>query len=127
MPTVAALGGRRLYAATMPWISLSLCRWKRCTRLSLTQSSPASTPSTGGMGRQLRALARSPFTRQRLTMLISRQRGADLETLARLIEAGQLTPVIGKTYPLHQAPDAMRHLQAGHARGKLVLTVTGAG
>ena len=70
---------------------------------------------------------RSPFTRQRLTMLISWQRGADLETLARLIEAGQLTPVIGKTYPLRQAPDAMRHLQAGRARGKLVLTVTGAG
>lgn len=51
----------------------------------------------------------------------------DLETLARLVEAGQLTPVIGKTYPLHQAPDAMRHLQAGQARGKLVLKVTGAG
>ena len=80
-----------------------------------------------GMSRQLRALARSPFTRQRLTMLISRQRRADLETLARLIDAGQLTPVIGKTYPLDQAPDAMRYLQAGHARGKLVLTVTGAG
>jgi NADPH:quinone reductase-like Zn-dependent oxidoreductase len=80
-----------------------------------------------GMGRQLRALARSPFTRQRLTMLVSRQRHADLETLARLIEAGQLTPVIGKTYPLHQAPDAMRHFQAGHARGKLVLTMTDAG
>jgi NADPH:quinone reductase-like Zn-dependent oxidoreductase len=80
-----------------------------------------------GMGRQLRALARSPFTRQRLTMLISRQRGADLETLARLIDAGRLTPVIGTTYPLHQAPDAMRDLLAGHARGKLILTVTGAG
>src|ERR1700760_2803049 len=80
-----------------------------------------------GMGRQLRALARSPFTRQRLTMLISRQRGADLETLARLIDAGQLTPVIGTTYSLRQAPDAMRHLQAGHARGKLVLTMTDAG
>ena len=80
-----------------------------------------------GMSRQLRALARSPVTRQRLTMLISRQRHADLETLARLIEAGQLTPVIGKTYPLRQAPDATRHLQAGHARGKLVLTETDAG
>ena len=80
-----------------------------------------------GMGRQLRALARSPFTRQRLTMLVSRHRGADLETLARLIEVGQPSPVIGTTCPLRQAPDAMRHLQAGHARGKLVLTVTGAG
>ena len=80
-----------------------------------------------GMSRQLQALARSPFTRQRLTTLISRHRRTDLETLAQLIEAGQLTPVIGKTYPLRQAPDAMRHLLAGQARGKLVLTVAGAG
>jgi NADPH:quinone reductase-like Zn-dependent oxidoreductase len=77
-----------------------------------------------GMSRQVRALARSPFTRQRLTTLISRQRRADLETLAQFIEAGQLTPVIGKIYPLRQAADAMRDLLAGHARGKLVLTVT---
>jgi len=80
-----------------------------------------------GMGRQLRALAQSPFTRQRLTTFVSRHRLADLETLAQLIEAGRLTPVIGKTYPLRQAPDAMRDLLAGHARGKLVLTVTDAG
>jgi NADPH:quinone reductase-like Zn-dependent oxidoreductase len=80
-----------------------------------------------GMGRQLRAVALSSFTRQRLTTLVSRQRSADLETLAKLVEAGQLTPVIGQTYPLSQAPDAMRDLQAGRARGKLVITVTGAG
>ena len=82
---------------------------------------------TGGMGRQLRALALSPFVRQRLTMLISKQNHADLERLAQLIEAGALTPVIDTTYPLRRAPDAMRHLEAGHARGKLVITVTGAG
>jgi NADPH:quinone reductase-like Zn-dependent oxidoreductase len=82
---------------------------------------------TGGMGRQLRALALSPFVRQRLTMLVSKQNHADLERLAQLIEAGALTPVIDKSYPLHQAPDAMRHLEAGHARGKLVITVTDAG
>jgi NADPH:quinone reductase-like Zn-dependent oxidoreductase len=80
-----------------------------------------------GMSRQLRALALSPFTRQRLTTFISRHRLADLETLAQLIDAGQLTPVIGKTYPLRQAPDAVRDLLAGHARGKLAITVTGAG
>jgi NADPH:quinone reductase-like Zn-dependent oxidoreductase len=72
-------------------------------------------------------MALSSFTRQRLTTLVSRQRSADLETLAKLVEAGQLTPVIGQTYPLSQAPDAMRDLQAGRARGKLVITVTGAG
>jgi NADPH:quinone reductase-like Zn-dependent oxidoreductase len=80
-----------------------------------------------GMSRQLRALALSLFVRQRLTTFVSRHRLADLETLARLIEAGQVTPVIGKTYPLRQAPDAMRDLLAGHARGKLVITVTDAG
>src|SRR5690349_4095136 len=80
-----------------------------------------------GMGRQLRALACSPFTRQRLTTFVSRHRLADLETLAQLIDAGRLTPVIGKTYPLRQAPDAMRDLLAGHARGKLVITVTDTG
>jgi NADPH:quinone reductase-like Zn-dependent oxidoreductase len=80
-----------------------------------------------GVSRQLRALALSLFVRQRLATFVSRHRRADLETLAQLIEAGQLTPVIGKTYPLRQAPDAMRDLLAGHARGKLVITVTDAG
>jgi NADPH:quinone reductase-like Zn-dependent oxidoreductase len=79
------------------------------------------------MSRQLRALTLSLFVRQRLTTFVSRHRLADLETLAKLIEVGQLTPVIGKTYPLRQAPDAMRDLLAGHARGKLVITVTDAG
>jgi NADPH:quinone reductase-like Zn-dependent oxidoreductase len=79
------------------------------------------------MGRQLRALALSPFTRQRLTTFISRHRLADLQTLAQLIQAGRLTPVISKTYPLHQAPDAMRDLLAGHAWGKLAITVTDTG
>jgi NADPH:quinone reductase-like Zn-dependent oxidoreductase len=81
----------------------------------------------GGMDRQLRALALSPFVRQQLTMKTPKEHYVDLERLAQLIEAGQLTPIIDKTYPLHQAPDAMRHLQAGHARGKIVITVIDAG
>ena len=56
------------------------------------------------MGRQLRALALSPFVRQRLTMLAPKQHYADLERLAQLIEAGELTPIIDRTYPLDQAP-----------------------
>jgi NADPH:quinone reductase-like Zn-dependent oxidoreductase len=78
---------------------------------------------TGGFGRQLRAVALSPFVRQRLVMKTPKEHYADLERLARLIEAGEVTPVIERTYPLHQAPDAMRHLQAGLARGKLVISV----
>jgi NADPH:quinone reductase-like Zn-dependent oxidoreductase len=78
---------------------------------------------TGGMGRSLRAVALSPFVRQRLTMKIPKEHYTDLERLAELIEAGKVTPAIDKTYPLDQAPEAMRHLEAGQARGKLVITV----
>ncbi len=76
-----------------------------------------------GVGRQLRALALSVLIRQRLTMFVSRHRQADLDTLHGLIETGQVTPVIGRTYPLAEAPLAVRHLHAGHARGKIVITV----
>jgi NADPH:quinone reductase-like Zn-dependent oxidoreductase len=78
---------------------------------------------TGGMGRQLRTVALSPFVRQRLTMKTPNENYADLQRLAGLIEAGQLTPTIDTTYPLHQAPEAMRHLQAGQARGKIAIAV----
>jgi NADPH:quinone reductase-like Zn-dependent oxidoreductase len=76
-----------------------------------------------GVGRQLRALALSVLIRQRLTTFVSGHRQADLDTLHRLIETGQVTPVIGRTYPLAEAPQAVRHLHAGHARGKIVITV----
>jgi NADPH:quinone reductase-like Zn-dependent oxidoreductase len=80
-----------------------------------------------GMSRQLHALALSPLLRQRLTMLTPKEHHADLERLAQLIEAGELTPVIDNIYPLHQVPDAMRYLEAGHARGKLVIKLADAG
>ena len=76
-----------------------------------------------GVGRQLRALALSVLIRQRLTMFVSRHRQADLDTLRLLTEGGQVIPVIGRTYPLAEAPQAIRHLHAGHARGKIVITV----
>jgi NADPH:quinone reductase-like Zn-dependent oxidoreductase len=78
---------------------------------------------TGGMDRQLRALALSPFLRQRLTMCTTRQRSADLERLAELIDAGKVTPSLDRTYPLDQGPQAMRHLVAGKARGKVAVTL----
>ena len=75
-----------------------------------------------GMSRQLRALVLSLFVRQRLTTLVSKEHHRYLEALRPLIEAGQLTPVIDRTYPLADVPDAMRHLQAGHARGKIAIS-----
>ena len=76
-----------------------------------------------GMGRQFRALARSPLIRQRLTMLTPKQRAADLERLAALIQEGRVTPSIGASYPLDQTREAMRHLESGKARGKIAITI----
>lgn len=79
-------------------------------------------PITGGIGRQLRAVAISPFLRQRLTMHVTTERASDLEPLTELIETGRVAPSLERTYPLDQVPDAMRHLQAGTVRGKLAVT-----
>lgn len=76
-----------------------------------------------GIGRQLRAVAMSPFRRQRLTMFIAKQRSSDLQRLSGLIAAGTLTPSVDRTYPLDRLPEAMRYLAAGKARGKLAITV----
>lgn len=78
---------------------------------------------TGGMHRQLGALIMSLFVRQRLTMFVNKERGSDLERLTSLIEAGKVMPSIDRTYPLDQVSDAMRHLEAGKARGKLAITI----
>jgi NADPH:quinone reductase-like Zn-dependent oxidoreductase len=77
---------------------------------------------TGGSGRQLRAVAPSPFVRQRLAMKTPREHYADLERLVDLIEAGELTPNMERT-SVASGARRHRHLQAGHARGKLVITV----
>jgi len=78
---------------------------------------------TGGMNRQFRALALSPFVRQRLTMLAPKEHASVLERLSGLIEAGKVTPSIDRTYPLDQAPEAMRLLEAGKVRGKIAIIV----
>ena len=78
----------------------------------------------GGFDRQiLRAPLLSPFVSQTLRPLISKEAKADLVALKELIEAGKLTPVIDRTYPLIEAPEAIRYLAEGHARGKIVITV----
>ena len=78
---------------------------------------------TGGFGRSLRAPLVSIFVRPRLTMLTSSEHHADLVPLTDLIDAGRLTPSIDQTYRLDQAPEAMRQLEAGTARGKICITI----
>jgi NADPH:quinone reductase-like Zn-dependent oxidoreductase len=81
----------------------------------------------GGFDRNLRAVLLSRFVGQRLRMLSSQPRHEDLQTLRELAEAGKLTPVVDRTYPLAEVPAAMRDLEAGHVRGKLVISVMPAG
>ncbi|WP_370972009.1 NAD(P)-dependent alcohol dehydrogenase [Amycolatopsis sp. cg9] len=75
----------------------------------------------GGIQRVLVAALLNPLVRHRLRGLVARERGADLETLRELIEAGKVTPVLDRTYPLADAAAAIGHLHAGRAAGKVVL------
>ena len=78
----------------------------------------------GGFFRNLRAPVLSRFVGQRLRMLASKERPVDLQTLRELLEAGKVTPVIDRTFPLHEVPEAFRQLVQGGGRGgKLVITI----
>jgi NADPH:quinone reductase-like Zn-dependent oxidoreductase len=77
----------------------------------------------GGFDRNLRAVALSRLVGQRLRMLSSTPRQDDLQTLRELIETGKVTPVVDRTFPLPETPEAIRHLLRGHGRGKIVITV----
>ena len=78
---------------------------------------------TGGIDRQLRALILTPFISQRLIGLAAKERASDLEILAGHLAAGTVTAHIDRTYPLHQVPDALRHLAAGQVKGKIAITL----
>jgi NADPH:quinone reductase-like Zn-dependent oxidoreductase len=77
----------------------------------------------GGMQRQLRASLISLFARQSFKMFVNKENFEDMLVLAELIEAGKVTPAIERTYPLSEAAKAIRHIEEGHARGKLVITI----
>lgn len=79
----------------------------------------------GGLDRQVRAKVLSGFTRQRLTTFVASEDSSHLERLADLVERGQLRPVVDKRFPLSRAADAVARLEAGAARGKVVIEVPG--
>jgi NADPH:quinone reductase-like Zn-dependent oxidoreductase len=77
----------------------------------------------GGTDRQLRALLLSPFVGQKLGTFVSRENHEDMIVLKDLIEAGKVAPVIDRTYPLSEVPEAIRYMRDGRARGKVVISV----
>ena len=77
----------------------------------------------GGFDRALRAPLVSLFVSQKLSMLVSTESSEDLVVLRDLIESGSVTPEIDRTFPLTDAAAAVEYLHAGHARGKVVVTI----
>jgi NADPH:quinone reductase-like Zn-dependent oxidoreductase len=81
----------------------------------------------GQMGRRLlgilRALAASPFVSQKFVFYIAQINKPDLQLLSDLMESGKITPVIDRQYKFSDAREALRYLEQGHARGKVVITV----
>jgi NADPH:quinone reductase-like Zn-dependent oxidoreductase len=80
----------------------------------------------GPVGRIIKALLLSPFVGQTLRPLVTKPSSDDLQFLRELIEAGSVTPVIDRTYPLSESADAIRYLETGRARGKVVISVSAA-
>jgi NADPH:quinone reductase-like Zn-dependent oxidoreductase len=83
-------------------------------------------PWFGGVGRTLRALVLSLFVGQKLGTWIATQPKEDLAALRELIEAGKVTPVVDRMFQLSEVAEAIRYMREGHARGKVVITVSGA-
>jgi NADPH:quinone reductase-like Zn-dependent oxidoreductase len=81
----------------------------------------------GSLGGPVWLIARgrllAPFVRQRILPLPTAPSRQHLDTLRAHVEAGRLTPVIDRTYPLHEVPQAMRYLESEHARAKVVITI----
>ncbi|MBU0742360.1 NAD(P)-dependent alcohol dehydrogenase [bacterium] len=94
-----------------------------CRRALSPQGTLIPNSGNGGLGYIAKALLLSVFARQKVRLFLSIPKNEDLVVLKKLIEAGEVTPVIDRTYPLSQTPEAFRYLNQGHARGKVVITV----
>ncbi|MFC7546876.1 NAD(P)-dependent alcohol dehydrogenase [Plantactinospora sp. GCM10030261] len=77
----------------------------------------------GPVGLIMRGRLLAPFVRHRVVVLATAPDRRYLDTLRAHAEAGRITPVIDRTYPLHEVPQAIRYLEGEHARAKVVITI----
>ena len=77
----------------------------------------------GPLARPVKALLLSPFVSQKFVMFMADLNQKDLNALGDLMRAGKVTPVIDRHYTLSEVPEAIRYLEQGHARGKVVISV----
>jgi len=104
--------------------SLSDCRRALTTKGTLVMvGGPDKGRWLGPLPDVLKAVVVSRFVSQKLLLFLARLKKDDLRVLRELLEAGKVVPVIDRSYPLSEAPEAIRYLEAGHARGKVVLTM----
>ncbi|MCH8971686.1 MAG: NAD(P)-dependent alcohol dehydrogenase [Acidobacteria bacterium] len=77
----------------------------------------------GPLTHVFKVLLASAAGSQKMVPMLAKQTKKDLVALKDLLEAGEVTPVIDRTYPLSEVPEAIRYLEEGHAQGKIVITV----
>jgi NADPH:quinone reductase-like Zn-dependent oxidoreductase len=80
----------------------------------------------GPLARMIAAFGLSRFGSQKFVGILARSRQDDLKTMRELMESGRVTPVIDRRYRLSEVPEAIRYLEEGHARGKVVINLEGA-
>jgi NADPH:quinone reductase-like Zn-dependent oxidoreductase len=107
-------------AGDRPWSQL---RRVLAPKGTLVLVSGGGGPVLGPLPNIAGALVASPFVSQRLVSVAAVRRREDVERIAAMVAAGEVTPVIGRVVPLDQVPEAFRLLEAGEARGKLVIAV----
>ena len=103
--------------------SLSGCRRALKPSGTLILNSGTGADGIGMLVRLVKPLMLSPFVRQKLRRYLSVPNHEDLVILKGLVESRKLTPVIDRTYPLHETPAALGYIEAGHVRGKVVITL----
>lgn len=102
--------------------SLAECRRALTPRGTLVLNSGTGATGLRMLARLLAPLVISPFVRHDLRRYLSMPNHADLLVLRDLVDAGKLEPVIDRTYALHDVPSALAYIEAGHARGKVLVT-----
>ncbi len=104
--------------------SLSACRRVLNPKgIYVMVGGPAGRWMIGALARVLTALVWSRFVSQKLVMCFARPSRADLTVMQELMKAGKVIPVIDRRYKLSEVPEAIRYLEEGHARGKVVISV----
>jgi NADPH:quinone reductase-like Zn-dependent oxidoreductase len=104
--------------------SLSACRRVLNSKgIYIVVGGPGSRWMIGALARSITALVLSRFVSQKLVIFLARPSKEDLTIMHELMAAGKVTPVIDKRYRLSEVPEAIRYLEEGHARGKVVIAL----